>query len=77
MGCRPVRQGTAAGGPPALPGQRRTWPVGVGSGGRAWPLLPEEGADDHREFGGGESAGARGMKWVPDALGLVSLLLGA
>jgi hypothetical protein len=39
--------------------------------------LPEEGADDHREFGGRESAGARGMKRVPDALGLVSLLLGA
>jgi hypothetical protein len=39
--------------------------------------LPEEGADDHREFGGRESAGARGMKWVPDALGLCSLLLGA
>ncbi|EFD68339.1 LOW QUALITY PROTEIN: conserved hypothetical protein, partial [Streptomyces lividans TK24] len=62
MGCPPVRQGTAADGSRALAGSAGRGRWDPGAGGRAWPLLPEESADDRSEFAGGESAGACGAE---------------
>ncbi|CAB44383.1 hypothetical protein GTY87_18795 [Streptomyces sp. SID7813] len=62
MGCPPVRQGTAADGSRALSGSAGRGRWDPGAGGRAWPLLPEESADDRSEFAGGESAGVCGAE---------------